>query len=212
MLAPSKNEPKTVVVLTGGPQGGKSTLLRRLSEDPELQGMLTVVPEAATLLFAGGHPTPSPSWGDLDWYHLELAVTSVQMSLEQSLARRTTLTVCDRAPFDNLAYPLGRQALELFWGPDLVSHMSRYDLVVHMESLATAGPQLFGQIRNDDRYETLAEARDLEGRARQAWAGHPNWHFVNGSRPFEEVLAEATALIKEHLTTMGAGDGEDAPG
>lgn len=200
-MTPSTNGTKTTtIVLTGGPQGGKSTLLGRLAEDAELEGRLTVVPEAATLLFGGGHPTPTPTWTEVDWYCLELAVTSLQLSLEQSMGRKTVLTICDRAPFDNLAYPCGRRALEHLWGPAYAEQMSRYDLVLHMESLATAVPELFSRLANDDRYEDLEGAQALELRARHAWEGHPNWHFVSGTdKLFEDKLAEATKLVKQHL-------------
>jgi hypothetical protein len=188
------------VVLTGGPQGGKSTLLRRFQEDPEVKGMLTVVPEAASMLFLGGHPMPEPSWGQGKWAQLELAITSVQMSLEESLIGRTPLTICDRAPFDNLAYPFGREAIELLWGDSYMQHMSRYDLVVHMESLATAEPDRFGgRLGNEGRFEDLAEAKDQEMRTRRAWEEHPNRYFVSGTKPFPAVLEEAAGVIKGQL-------------
>lgn len=195
------NTPRALtVVLTGGPQGGKSTLLRRLAGDPHVAPLLTVVPEAASIIWAGGHPLPQASWAPAHWSQLEVAITSLQMSLEEALVGRTPLTICDRAPFDNLAYPQGRQALELLWGPSFMSRLSRYHLVVHLESLATAEPERFGgRLGNEGRFEDLAEAQAQEMRTRQAWEGHPNRHFVSGVQPFEQVLVEATAIIKSHL-------------
>lgn len=197
---------KVTVVLTGGPQGGKSTLLRRLQEDPDVKGLLTVVPEAASILFLGGHPLPGPAWEDRHWAHLEVAITSLQMSLEESLFGRSPLTICDRAPFDNLAYPHGPEALALLWGDRYLDHMDRYDLVVHLESLATAEPDRFGgRLGNEGRFEDLEEAQAQEMRTRQAWQVHPNRHFVSGTKPFEDVLSEAAGIIKGHLWAAAGG-------
>lgn len=188
------------VVITGGPQGGKSTLLRRLQEDPDVKDILTVVPEAATMLWLGGHPSPDPSWGDRHWSKLQLAITSLQISLEEVLIGRSNLVICDRAPFDNLAYPFGEDALRLFWGDGFMSQMSRYDLVIHMESLATGEPARFGgRLGNEGRFEDLEQAQAQEMRTRQAWEAHPNRYFVKGSQPFEDVLAEAARIIKANL-------------
>lgn len=199
---------KLTVVLTGGPQGGKSTLLRRFQEDAEVNGILTVVPEAASMLFVGGHPLPVPGWAPRKWAQLELAITSLQISLEEVLIGRTPLTICDRAPFDNLAYPFGREAIELLWGQGYMQQMSRYDLVVHMESLATAEPARFGgPLGNEGRYEDLEEARAQEMRTRRAWEEHPNRYFVSGTQPFSAVLEEAAAVIKDHLWAVAGSAG-----
>ena len=196
---------QTTVVITGGPQGGKSTLLRRLQADPEVRDLLTVVPEAATILWLNGHPLPDASWGDEQWSRLQEAITALQLSLEQSLGGRTALTICDRAPFDNLAYPFGEAALRLLMGEDYMAQMSRYDMVVHMESLATGEPHRFGGPMvggTEGRYEHLAEAQDLEMKTRSVWQSHPNWRFVGAARPFAEVLDEASSLIKAHLSAV----------
>src|SRR4051812_12225683 len=109
-------------VLTGGPCAGKSTVLSAMSQT--LANEIVVVPEAATRLFEGGYPLPRPDWTLSEWLKLQHTVTDLQLELEnvaaeQAMAQGRRGILCDRAPFDNLAYPEGHTALLQRWGNDL---------------------------------------------------------------------------------------------
>lgn len=179
------------VVITGGPCAGKTTVLARLTE--ALKDEAVFVPEAATMLFELGDMTPDACWQAFQWYRLQLIVTRLQLQLEAEARSRAaregkTFLICDRAPFDNRAYPMGWDAVSELLGTNEQEGYERYDLVVHLESLATADPDRFGAGGNSLRYESLEEARDLERRARNAWLRHPNWHLAGGNNLHKKYL------------------------
>ena len=100
------------IVLTGGPCGGKSTVMKALKE--EFGDRLIVVPEVATIVLAGGFPVPgrdlewSESWQDA----FQAAVTPLQIGIEDSHAlvaknRGANVMVCDRGVLDGAAYTQG---------------------------------------------------------------------------------------------------------
>src|SRR5438105_2945600 len=87
------------IALTGGPCGGKTTLLRDLrAEDPEGRRWLSV-PEAAPLLFAAGLRADGPEF--------QRSVVRLQIALEDACsacARPGQTLLCHRGALDALAY------------------------------------------------------------------------------------------------------------
>jgi tRNA uridine 5-carbamoylmethylation protein Kti12 len=91
----------TKIVITGGPSGGKTTLIETLKKD--LGNKITVVPEAASILYRGGFPRTT---SDLNHFHGQRAICFIQRELED-LARaesRAEIIICDRGSLDSIAY------------------------------------------------------------------------------------------------------------
>ncbi|MGZ3692077.1 MAG: AAA family ATPase, partial [Pseudobdellovibrio sp.] len=61
------------VAITGGPSGGKTTLIDSLKK--EYAGRLKVVPEAASILYKGGFPRVKSYDG---FYHAQKAIYATQ--------------------------------------------------------------------------------------------------------------------------------------
>jgi predicted ATPase len=180
------------IVLTGGPGGGKTTaadLLRR-----ELGTRVVIVPEAATILFAGGFPR-SQQW-DAN-RAAQSAIYHVQRNLEdvQSALYPERVLLCDRGTVDGAAYWYnGQDAFFHSVGTDLESELSRYDAVVFFETAAVAGLSIEGG--NPVRNESLSQAVDLDARLRALWSRHPRFTLIPHSSSFLEKIVGALGILQ----------------
>jgi len=187
------------IVITGGPCAGKTSALEALKQ--KFGDQILVVPEAATILLAGGFPTPGKDieWS-LDWQDaFQAAVTKLQHSLERSYQliakqRNIKLLICDRGILDGAAYtPGGRKEFVRRYEVDEESTAKSYFAVIHLESLATAQPHLYGQGNNEHRFESLEEAQALELRTREAWSKHFRHTIIENKSDLATTIA---AVIK----------------
>jgi predicted ATPase len=180
------------IVLTGGPGGGKTTaadLLRR-----ELGSRVVIVPEAATILFAGGFPR-AQQW-DAN-RAAQSAIFHVQRNLEdvQSALYPERVLLCDRGTVDGAAYWYdGQDAFFHTVGTTLAAELSRYDAVVFFETAAVAGLSIEGG--NPVRNESLSQAVELDGRLRALWSHHPRFTLVPHSSSFLEKIVGALGILQ----------------
>jgi len=188
------------VVLTGGPGGGKTTaadLYRR-----ELGPRVAVVPESATVLYAGGFPRVTEPEA---LRSVQRAIFAVQHSAEDVLTRvyagRSLL--CDRGALDGAAYwPDGVDDFLDAMGTTLASELGRYDAVLFFESAAVSGPEYDGL--NRLRSESTAEAAALDARLREIWTAHPRFHLVAHRASFLEKVTAGLDVLRS-IVAVGTG-------
>ena len=187
------------IVLTGGPCGGKSSVLAHLKE--VFAADATFVDEAATVILQR-HGLPHPTWGDREWEELQQRIIRTQLAWEQegfSNARKYghRASVCDRGLEDDAAYPMGEASLRHLVGPDRHNRLARYDLVLHLPSLAVTNPGRYELLcqGNLGRYESVAEAVEQENRTLAAWAGHPN-RVILKSTSIEQLAQECVSYLR----------------
>ena len=193
-----------VVVLTGGPQGGKTSALDAIRQ--EFADKVVIIPEAATTLLAS-YPLPGRDLERNEQWLVDFQklVISTQIALEKkwlevARARHARLVIADRGLLDSIAYlPDGVKHFMSLSGLALDQVHERYDLVIHLESVATCAPEKFGKIGNAARYETLEEGQALELALREAWSGHPNWVFVPGAGGVASVISQVVDQISEFV-------------
>ncbi|HSP81396.1 MAG TPA: AAA family ATPase [Myxococcaceae bacterium] len=181
------------IVLTGGPGGGKTTaadLFRR-----EIGERVVIVPEAATLLFAGGFPRDSSPDGRRA---AQRAIYHVQKNLEdvQSARYPDRVLLCDRGTVDGGAYwPGPSEDFFTQQGTTLEAELARYDAVLFFESAAVGGIRIEGG--NPVRTEDAAAAMALDSRLRELWSRHPRYMLVPHSLSFLEKLSRSVRLLQQ---------------
>ncbi len=187
------------LVLTGGPGGGKTTaadLFRR-----ELGERVVVVPESATILFAGGFPrTHEPDARRA----VQKAIFHVQRNIEdvQSALFPDRVLLCDRGTIDGAAYwPDGEAEFFEAMATSFEAELGRYDAVVFFETAAIAGKSIEGG--NPTRNETLAEAVDLDRRLRELWSRHPRFLLVPHTPSFMHKIGTGLALLESLVAELG---------
>lgn len=186
------NEPRCRVAITGGPGGGKSTavdLFRR-----ELGEEVVVVPESATMLFAGGFPRTDVPEARC---YAQRAIFHVQRNLEdlyRSLYPRRAL-ICDRGTIDGAAYWPRDGDYFMAMGTTLEAELARYDAVIFFESAAVGGMSIEGG--NPTRIESDVEAVQLDRSLRDLWERHPRFVMVPHQTSFFEKLRVGFEAMRE---------------
>lgn len=180
------------IVVTGGPGAGKTTaadLLRR-----ELGERVVVVPEAATMLFAGGFPRRREP---LARRAAQLAIYHVQRNVEdvQTAAYPGRILLCDRGTVDGAAYwPEGVEGFFRALGTTPEAEHARYDAVIFFESAAAGGRHIEGG--NPVRVESIEEAAALDKALFHLWSKHPRFFFVPNNHSFFKKITLGLAAME----------------
>ena len=181
------------VVLTGGPCGGKSTSLARITD--RFRGLgyqVFCVPEAATLLITGGLGLVAENIGDT--IQIQSQLLRLQLSLEASfeaaaaISDKPTIIICDRGTMDSSAFlaPHVWQAVldENGW-TTVGLRDKRYDAVIHLVTAAKGAEKFYTLANNAARTETPEQARQIDDRLIAAWTGHPHLRIIDNTTNFE---------------------------
>ncbi len=187
------------VVVSGGPAAGKTAILELLRR--HLANEVAVVPESATLLFAGGFPRRR----DEDGVKLvQRAIFEVQRCSEaiHVLGTERRACVCDRGSLDGAAYfPGGLDSFCDAMGTTIEDEYDRYDGVLFLES--TAYQIETWPTDNPHRIETPAEARKIDRKLKHVWEGHPNFQLVPHAATFYEKISTSLEALHRMLGIDG---------
>lgn len=185
----TRHEPK-LVVLTGGPGGGKTAVLEMARR--YFCQHVAFIPEAASIVFGGGFPRLDSKAA---CYAAQRAIFRVQeqMELVALTDRGKAVILCDRGTLDGMAYWPGshRGFLEEF-KLDFERELARYSAVVHVEVPALGR----GYEKNRIRNESVSEARDIDRRISRIWRHHPRYMTVSAQAGFLDKLAYAIELLR----------------
>lgn len=201
------------IVLTGGPCGGKTTALDKVTEHfTRLGYKVFTVPEVPTMITQTG-------WNYLTdnhdfYYEGELAILQLQLSLEDIVTRmaqtllneQPCLIVCDRGTMDISTYISEEmwQEITAKTGNTNDDFYKRYDAVMHLVTAADGAEQFYTTANNAQRYEKadeegMKQARMLDQKVMHVWAKHHHHRVFPNTGNFEDKLNRVIEEISEVL-------------
>lgn len=192
------------IVLTGGPCGGKTTALARITDHFSSLGFHVLrVPEAATMFILGGALTPN-----VDRVSFQTELLKAQQALEAgfvALAHQMTessgspaIILCDRGTMDASAYmePTEWQAvLDANRWSTVDLRDRNYSAVVHLVTAAVGAAEAYTTANNSARSETPEQAAALDARTMAAWIGHPHLRVIDNCTDFNKKISRAINAI-----------------
>lgn len=188
------------IILTGGPGGGKTTLIRELTRDPAWKGWFLALPEA---IFVAGRVGIS-----IQEQLFQRLMVETQRGLEDALARTLEaddprLVLCHRGTLDPLAYWLDRgwpeDAFFAYTGTTRVDHYRRYVAVIHLVTAADGAEAHYQRWPEARRPESIEQAIHLDRLLQGVWSDHPNYHCLDNKG--RDWVAKARAA-RQLLTTL----------
>jgi CYTH domain-containing protein/predicted ATPase len=190
-----------MIVITGGPCAGKSTLLSYAQQKlSDLGWTVVIVSEAATEFIMGGlRPWEIKSAGFQ--YQLMQHIINKENTFRATANLCDTekiVILCDRGTMDARAYmrDFDFERLIHTLGTDLVELCDkRYEAVIALHSVAIDKPELFTCENNSARTEDVQKAIRLNKRTLEAWTGHPHVSVIDNSGTFDSKLNRAFRAI-----------------
>lgn len=188
---------RPVVVLTGGPGGGKTTLIEELARDPPWAGRFAALPEAI-------HHMRFINISARERLFQRVMV-HLQISLEDGLDRALGLDdpraiLCHRGSLDPLAYWLDRgwpeEEFFTFTGTKRQDHYRRYTAVIHLVTAADGAPAYYARWPDAHRPEQIKDALRLDGLLHDVWRDHPHYYRLdNEGRDWPAKAEEARRVL-----------------
>jgi len=198
------NLPLFKFILTGGPCGGKTTAIARLSSFLRERGFEVIAcAEVYTILASNGMSFNFYSTDGMDAV-IQNSVLDVQLSLEDSLERvlkargKPAVLLCDRGPMDGKAYLSDKKWKKILNERGVTEadlRDTRYNAVFHMVTAADGASAFYTLENNQARTETPEQAVDLDRRTQKCWLGHAHMYVLDNSTDFESKLQRLVNIV-----------------
>jgi thymidylate kinase len=199
------NEKIRKIVFTGGPCSGKTTILKYVNEFFSKQGFKVVVfSETATdIICSGIH------WRNKN-VNIEIfqeAIFKLQQSKEdifhhvmETTDYNNVLFLYDRGLMDGKAYINPEMFTRIYQRNGFLSEdqiLSKYDLVIHLETIANKYINLYNLHSNKARTATHNEAKAFDNGVKLAWNGHQHHIVIPATENFQE---KKNKVVEEMLS------------
>ncbi len=201
-----QNESVKVVVLTGGPGGGKSSFINDIRRDPELSKRVVILPEAIHSAVRSSVSPHEPVFQRL--------VVNIQRGIEQAasetFAGEDRVLLTHRGTLDPLSFCLAAGWTEdrfyQITGLRLEEEYRRYHGVIHLVSTAVGVPQFYRYRPEEHRPETPQEAAVLDEHLARIWGQHPHYiRIPNDTIDWPTKSQKALAALRQLLLSGPGG-------
>ncbi len=195
----------TKVVLTGGPCSGKTSAKQYIETAFTALGYeVMFVPEVATILIGAGLRRVADST-----YEYQRAILKGQLCLESVIERAAStsgtdkdiIIVFDRGVPDGYTFTPYKIWYQLLADVDLDMDelIGRYDIVLHLVSVANGAEENFTMENNPSRLHDVESSRLADALTTEAWAGHPNFHVIGNEKTFDEKMMKMIETLKNAI-------------
>ena len=195
------------IVITGGPCGGKTTALEKISKTfREMGYQVILVNETATELIQDG----IRPFGDskLDLIDFQRLVLDAQLKKEEVRERAALMSLneniiilYDRGILDNRAYLTDEEFKKIANEENIkeADIIPRYDLVLHLVTAADGAVEHYTLSNNKARTESVEEAIRVDQKTIDSWTSHPNFRVIGNTTGFNEKINRAINYIREEV-------------
>ena len=190
------------IVFTGGPCAGKTTLINRAKEYLIEKGYkVLVVPETATnLLEIGINLELVKSVIDFQNFIFQMQQFNENIVCEalKNEINQKVIILLDRGLLDNKAYCNNSKDFDVITKQNNkfeIDILDNYNLVFDLITTADCSPHKYTLENNKQRSESIEEAKEIDKKTSNAWAGHRNIKIINSNVSLDKVFD----IIKEDI-------------
>lgn len=94
---------------------------------------------------------------------------------------------------------------QMSWNPIVLSH-KRYDMVLHVVTVADGAARFYTTDNNQARYENVEEAIDIDKKLQNAYNGHPN-HKIIKNVLLKDFQYKMNRVLEEVMTCVELTEG-----
>lgn len=207
------------VVLTGGPGGGKTSVLNAIKNlaiteegykniiklgDKKIK-LVTISETATELISSGITPTEAERIYDFQDILFEIQKSKEESSIKSlrfGYDADVILFLYDRGLLDGMAYLDKKGEFEDIMASKDVKELDildKYDLVVDLLSTATCAPEKYGFESNEARFEDVEWAKSVDRKTSAAWVGHRNMKLFDSGVSLEEEVNNVIEYLKDYI-------------
>ena len=195
------------IVITGGPCGGKTTVLDELTKLLRGYGYTVYLSsEVATELINDGLKPFGNNKLDIKSFQslvldAQIAKENIRRKAALSCPNNKVAILYDRGILDNRGYIDDATFNEFLMERNMSESgiLTRYDLVIHLVTAAIGKEEYYTTENNSARTETIDEARIQDAKTMAAWRNHPNLRIVGNDTLFDEKVNKVKNYIRSYI-------------
>jgi len=191
----SNNPNRKIIVLTGGPCGGKSTLISEIFNNPMYKDKFVHIPEAVFYVLQTKTSREEKIFQKL--------MVEIQFAMENALDKcfeSDKIFICHRGSLDPLAYWQNNDWQDdeffSFTESTLNEHYNRYCAVIHLQTVAVNAIDYYKQYPLAKRHETAEQSSKLDYLLAKNWKDHPGYHLIESNDNWDIKRAAFFDVIK----------------